>query len=101
MKPSEYGFARAAEGYYLETGEGLFFAVKGLAHPPDRWIAVLRYIPDAEKGERLKNGVLYRRMYHFDEQEQWLQATYPQYLAFDPSFNAMLQSVPRTSVQRI
>ncbi len=101
MKSPDFSFSGVVESCYLETCEGLFFAVKGLEHPPDRWIAVLRYVPDAEKGERLKNGVLYRRMYHFDEQEQWLRTTCPQYLAFDRSFNTMLQSVPRSSVKRI
>jgi len=89
------------ESYYLETREGLFFAVKGLEHPPDRWIAVLRYAPDAEKGDRKKNGKSYRRLYHFAEQEQWIQAAYPQYLAYDPVFQTILQSVPGSLVQRI
>jgi predicted nucleotidyltransferase len=89
------------EGYYLETRERLFFAVKGLEHPPDRVIAVLRYAPDPEKGDRKKGAVLYRRYYHFSEQEQFLQAFYPEYLAYLPDFQATLQSVPRSLVRRI
>ena len=46
------------ESFYLETMEGLFFAVKGLEHPPDRWIAVLRYAPDPERGSREKRSEL-------------------------------------------
>ena len=89
------------EGYYLETRERLFFAVKGLEHPPDRVIAVLRYAPDPEKGDREKGAVRYRRYYHFSEQKQFLQAFYPEYLAYLPTFQATLQSVPRSLVRRI
>jgi predicted nucleotidyltransferase len=89
------------EGYYLETRERLFFAVKGLEHPPDRVIAVLRYAPDSQKGDRKKGAGLYRRYYHFSEQEQFLQASYPEYLAYIPEFQATLQSVPRSLIHRI
>jgi len=89
------------EGSYLETGEGLFFAVKGMEHPPDRWIAVLRYAPDPENGERIKNGVPYRRLYHFEEQQRLIRKKFPQYLAYDSVFQATLQSVPRSAVVRI
>jgi predicted nucleotidyltransferase len=87
------------EGAYLETEERLFFAVKGQVHPPDRILAILRYVPDS-KGERQKDGHHYRRLYHFFEQEQFLKANYPQYLAFDHTIQATLQSVPVQSIQR-
>ena len=88
------------ESHYLETHEGLLFAVKGLVHPPDRFLGCLRYAPDPQ-GDRQRAGCRYRRLYHFAEQEQFLQAQYPQYLAFDAASQVILQSVPRTSVRRI
>jgi 2-amino-4-hydroxy-6-hydroxymethyldihydropteridine diphosphokinase len=88
------------ESFYLETGDGLFFSVKGLEHPPDRWIAVLRYAPDPQ-GDRLKDGAAYRRFYSFSDQELFLDANGPQYLAYDPFFQTMLQSVPGSLVVRI
>lgn len=88
------------ESHYLETREGLFFAVKGQVHPPDRLLGCLRYAPDP-KGDRRKEGHRYRRLYHFAEQEQFLQAEYPHYLAFDPVCQVTLQSVPRESVRRV
>jgi len=94
-------FARVIESYYLETQEGLFFAVKGMEHPPDRVIAVLRYAPDPEPGGRVKGGKSYRRLYRFAEQERLMRTTYPHYLAYDPVFRTTLQSVPRSLVQRI
>jgi uncharacterized protein len=89
------------ESYYLETLDGLFFAVKGLEHPQDRTIAVLRYVPDPKSGDRRKGKKIYRRLYHFQEQEQLIQTAYPQYIAFDPVFQATLQSVPGSMVRRI
>jgi predicted nucleotidyltransferase len=89
------------ESFYLETREGLFFAVKGFEHPPDRWIGVVRYAPDQGRGDRRKNGRCYRRLYSFAEQEQLIRPDFPQYLAFDPVFQTTLQSVPRSSVHRI
>jgi 2-amino-4-hydroxy-6-hydroxymethyldihydropteridine diphosphokinase len=88
------------ESFYLETKDRLFFAVKGLEHPPDRWIAVLRYAPDPQ-GDRIRAGEAYRRFYHFAEQEQFLKANHPEYIAYDPCFQTTLQSVPRSLVQKI
>jgi len=94
-------FHDVIESFYIETVEGFFFAVKGLEHPPDRLIAVLRYVPDREKGDRKKRGIRYRRLYSFGEQESFIKATCPQYQVYDPVFRTKLQSVPRSSVRRI
>ena len=91
----------AVESYYLETGEGLYFAVKGQEHPHDRRIAVLRYAPDPESGKRHKDGVLYRRLYRFSEQEDWIRKNCPQYSAYDPVFQTTLQSVPVSMIRRM
>lgn len=88
------------ESHYLETVDGLFFAVKGLVHPPDRFLAILRYAPDPA-GERELAGVRYRRLYHFAEQEALLRERYPHYLAFDPICRATLQSVPRSHIRQV
>jgi predicted nucleotidyltransferase len=88
------------ESHYLETTEGLFFAVKGLVHPPDRIVGCLRYRPNPD-GDRQKAGYNYSRLYHFAEQVQFLQDYYPQYLAFEWTVRATLQSVPRQFIRRI
>jgi len=98
---SDNRFAGVIESFYLETQEGLFFAVKGLEHPPDRMIAVLRYAPDPEKGDRKKDGKSYRRLYSFPEQEKFIKTNCPQYLAYDPFFQTILQNVPRSLMLRI
>lgn len=89
------------EGYYIETRDRLFFAIKGFEHPPDRWIGVLRYAPDTERGDRINRGESYRRLYRFSEQEEFIEAAYPLYRIFDPVFQITVQSVPRSQVQRI
>ncbi|MEJ2246067.1 MAG: hypothetical protein P8Y80_08350 [Acidobacteriota bacterium] len=98
---SDVDAPEAVESYYLETMEGLFFAVKGQEHPPDRWISVLRYVPDSDRGEREKNGSFYSRLYSFKEQERWIEEHCPQYRAYDPVFQTTLQSVPRSQVRNI
>jgi uncharacterized protein len=99
--PPNDAFANVVESFYLETSDGLFFAVKGLVHPPDRFVAVVRYAPDPKTGERKRDGIFYRRLYHFDEQERLLQSSFPQYIAYDPMFQITLQSVPRLSIRQI
>jgi hypothetical protein len=72
-----------------------------MEHPPDRRIAVLRYMPDGSSGNRRKGDIWYRRLYHFDEQEQLLRTALPIYLAYDPVFQTTLQSVPLSMVHAI
>ncbi len=88
------------EGHYLETTEGLFFAVKGHIHPPGRTIAYLRYLP-ARNGEREKDGRRYRRVYHFPEQKDILSRDYPQYRFYDPIYGRELQGVPHSHRRRV
>lgn len=88
------------ESFYLETKEGLYFAVKGLLHPPQRILSVLRYAPDPH-GDRKKGDRTYRRFYHFPEQLQTLEHGYARYLAYDPASGLVQQSVPHSSIQRI
>lgn len=101
MHPQSFASSDIIESFYIETREGLFFAVKGLVHPPDRIIGVVRYSPDPEKGERIKNGVAYRRLYHFSEQEQLLRSSFPQYLKYDPVLGTRIQSVPRSMIRSV
>ncbi|MGE5221116.1 MAG: hypothetical protein ACM3PY_01680 [Omnitrophica WOR_2 bacterium] len=84
----------------METKEGLYFAVKGLVHPPGRLFSVLRYAPHPQ-GDRKKDGQHYQRLYHFPEQLQLLEARYPQYLAYDRATELVQQSVPVSSIQQI
>jgi predicted nucleotidyltransferase len=88
------------EGYYVESIEGLLFAVKGLVHPPQAVVAYLRYAPDPE-GERRREGLPYRRLYHFEEQEKLLRERCPACLFDDPVFGERLQGVPRERIRQV
>lgn len=87
------------EGGYVETPEQLIFAVKGLIHPPDRIVAYLRYVADPT-GDRVREGVTYRRVYGFEEQLAIVRSRYPQYLHYDEVWDVELQSVPHNRVWR-
>ncbi len=95
MKPREI-----IEGFAVETVEKLIFAVKGLVHPPDRLIAYVRYLPDSA-GNRIREGVTYRRVYHFNEQHQIIHTQYPVYLHDEPAFGIRMQSVPVKRIRRV
>jgi len=92
--------SRFLEGDYIETVDGLFFAVKGLHHPVDGVIATLRYMPDPE-GERTREDVRYRRMYDLEETTRLLDAEHPGYLNRVEGLNLVLQTVPLVKIRRV
>jgi len=87
------------EGDFIETVEGLFFAVKGLRHPEGMVVAYLRYIPD-DKGGRTQEGRRYRRVYDLGETTSFLQETHPKYINLIPSINQRLQSIPHEKIHK-
>lgn len=92
--------SRFLEGDYIETVDGLFFAVKGLHHPVGSVVATLRYVPDP-CGERLREGVRYRRVYDLEETTRMLDAEYPGYLNRVEELNLVLQTVPLDKIRRV
>ena len=100
MEGAAAGTFEAVEGFAVETVEGLIFTVKGLIHPPQRLIAYLRFIPDPG-GDRKRGGVLYRRVYQFEEQRDILQRRFPFYIGHDPVFGFEVQRVPGNYIQKI
>jgi len=88
------------EGDYVETAEGLLFAVKGLFHPEGRVIAYLRYVPDPE-GDRDRGGRRYRRVYGVEETTGLLEAEHPEYLSRVEAAGLTFQAVPRGSIARV
>jgi predicted nucleotidyltransferase len=92
--------SQICEGFAVETVDGLIFTVKGLLHPPDRLVAYLRYLPDLQ-GDREREGIRYRRVYRFEEQESILQAQYPVYLGHDAALGIRTQGVPRQLVRTV
>jgi uncharacterized protein len=88
------------EGFAVETREHWVFSVKGMLHPPDRVIAYLRYLPDPA-GDRRLGGLVYRRVYRFEEQVELLRSQHPEYLCHDPVLGLDVQSVPRSKCYKV
>lgn len=88
---------RALEGDYLETFDGLIFAVKGFLHPPGLLVAFPKY-RESRKGERVKAGKSYVRIGSLSEAYSLLERVYPWYLRPDPVFGEAMPEVPQGRV---
>jgi predicted nucleotidyltransferase len=90
----------AREGDFVETIEGLIFDVKGLIHPKKYVIAFLRYIPDP-MGNRMHNGVRYRKIYALEKRFDYLNCNYPEYVYTDSVINTTAQAIPHDRIKKI
>lgn len=84
---------------FIHTKDDLFFACTNYAHPTDRIISFLRYIPD-ENGDREKNG---RRYSKVDSQQayDYLGQNHSEYLYFCDVTNIQMMGVPLDKVNKI
>ncbi len=82
-------FVEAREGDLIEVSEGALFDVKGLVHPPRRVVAFIRYYPNS-RGERLKGGVRFSKVYSLSKRYNLLKEKFPQYLVYDSVFDEWL-----------
>ena len=89
---------KAREGDFLENYDGAIFDVKGLIHPSDRIVAFIRYFPD-DRGNRIRNGRVYSKVYAFSERYAVLKERWPRYIVHDPVFDETVCEVPATEVQ--
>ena len=89
---------------FVETVEGLIFCIVGYLHPPDRYTAYLKYVPDPE-GRWSREGTKFARVlpyYHVSQVEGTyglLREHYPRYIYKCPVMNITVSSVPRDSVK--
>ena len=89
------------EGDYLETKDtSLYFDIKGLNHPRDKIICYIRFIPD-EFGDRLKDGIKYKKVYDLEERDRLITKKYPQYRFYFPEYDMALQSVKIEDIKKI
>ncbi|WNZ29303.1 MAG: hypothetical protein IAX21_00060 [Candidatus Bathyarchaeota archaeon] len=86
------------EGDLIQTKDDIIFDVKGLAHPPNKVIAFIRYVPDVE-GNRKRNGKRFSKFYALSKRYDLLEREYPQYLVNDPVFNTILCEVPTQDIK--
>lgn len=89
---------------FIETLEGFFFCVVGYLHPPDKYIAYLKYSP-AEQGLWKREGQAYHRQlayYHAHQVGQtldYLKENYPHYVHHSQVWDMDFSMVPHDSVK--
>ena len=94
-------YNKGIEGDYIETkNSNLFFDVKGLLHPNDRKICFLRFYPHPE-GDRIKNGINYKKIYNLGERYSLLRKLYPKYLFPSKEFDMEIQGVFNNDINKI
>lgn len=91
----------AIEGDYIETNiDNLFFDVKGILHPNDRKICFLRFFPDND-GERIKNGIRYKKIYQINNRFDILREYYPNFIFFSKELDLEIQGVKLEDIKTI
>ena len=91
---------------FVETREGFFFCLVGYVHPPDRYLAYLKYTP-AAAGKWARGPVAYRRelpYYHVrnvQETVDRLAESHRHYVWRDPATGLRFSFVPRDAEARL
>lgn len=89
------------EGDYLQTKEDcLYFDVKGVHHPEDRKICFIRFYP-SKNGDRVRDGIKYKKIYDLEKRYSFLKEFYPQYLFFSKEWDMELQAVKNEDIDHI
>jgi predicted nucleotidyltransferase len=89
------------EGDYIETKESnLIFDVKGVLHPNDRKICFLRFYPHP-KGDRIKEGKNYRKIYSLNNRYSLIRTKYPEYLFYSKELDLEVQGVKNRDIKKI
>jgi predicted nucleotidyltransferase len=89
------------EGDYIETRENnLFFDVKGLFHPNEYYICFLRFFPHSA-GDRIKNGIYFKKVYKLTERSTILKNFYPSYLIYCKELDIEVQGVKKEEIKMI
>ncbi|MHA1149138.1 MAG: hypothetical protein ACTSR8_12940 [Promethearchaeota archaeon] len=94
-------FPKCIEGDYIETKkDSLIFDVKGLLHPKDRKICFIRFYPHPS-GDRIRDGIKYKKIYNLDQRYQFLRENYPEYLFYSEQMGLELQGVKNEEIKKI
>ncbi len=89
------------EGDYIETKkDNLFFDVKGIHHPNERKICFLRFYPHPD-GDRIKDGIFFKKVYDLSERFSILREKFPKYLYSSKDLDMELQTVRNEDIKKI
>ncbi|MFX1324815.1 MAG: nucleotidyltransferase domain-containing protein [Promethearchaeota archaeon] len=92
---------KGIEGDYIQTkNSNLYFDVKGLLHPNDRKICFIRFYPHP-RGDRIKKGVKYRKVYNLEERYSLIRGKYPEFIFYSKEFDLEVQSVKNQDIEKI
>jgi predicted nucleotidyltransferase len=93
---------------FIETVEGLYFAVNTYSHPNNKFFAFLRYVPyefvDFEldkKNIREIKGKKYVKMAESQIAYKFLEEKFSKYLFYDETINVLMHAIPKEDVKRI
>ncbi|NPA62038.1 MAG: hypothetical protein GXN95_00595 [Methanococci archaeon] len=93
---------------FIETTEGLYFAVNTYSHPKDRFFAFLRYVPyeyiDFEipiNNIRKIDGRKYVKIADTSLAYKFLEKKFPKYLFYDEVNSVLMHSIPKEDIKRI
>ena len=94
-------YPKGIEGDYLETKkDNLIFDIKGLSHPKDRKICYIRFYPDPS-GDRIREGIKYKKIYDLDERYRYLRQYHPEYLFYSKQIDLEIQGVKNEDIKKI
>ncbi len=88
---------------FIETKDGLIFAVVSYSHPEDGHFAYLRYYPD-RRGDRKRDGTSFKKIASTLESYEYLEKNFPEYITKPWSKDAGrpgMQYVPGDRVLKI
>ena len=91
----------AIEGYFITTKEILIFDVKGIAHPDDKIIAFVRYVPTEFGLEDKPIRKTHTKLYDLAARYKFLQKNFPNYLFQDPKGRGLLQAISKDRILEI
>ncbi len=93
---------------FIETNEGLYFAVNSYYHPEDRVLSFLRYVPykfvnfevDISNIREI-NGIKYVKISESSLAYKFLEENFNKYLFYDETIDVLMHAIPKEDVKRI
>ena len=83
---------------FLETYDDLIFAVVSYNHPPEGYLAFLRYYP-CKSGGRMRRNEGFMKTASTKESFDFLEKNFPEYVHPLKTTNARLQCVPHDNIR--
>ena len=93
---------------FIETKEGLYFAVNSYIHPQNLFFAFLRYVPYEfvdfkidDSNIREINGKKYVKIAESHRTYEFLKEKFDKYLFYDETIDVLMHAIPKEDVKKI